>query len=693
MSPLPLRALAAALFSAALLAFAPPAPALVPQTPDAPAYSVNGSVYAIARLGDTVYIGGSFTTVDGQPRTNLAAFSAVDGSLASWAPTANSIVYALVASGSTIYAGGAFNSVSDGTSSPTRDALAAFDTSGNVLGWNPDAGASAAVYGLVLDGPLLYVGGSFNTLGPGGQVADPNLGRVDATTGAAVAWTSAAVPAPNGAVMSLAASADGKTIYPGGAFTQIGGIARNGLAALNAVTGDVDPAWNPSDPSSGGSLDVVSVGPNGTVYAGGDFFPNTIVGPNSMGFAPRHYAAGMEPAGGGAIGNATSFAPEPDTDTYTIAAAPDAVYMGGIFSNVNCCTAAPAVPRSELAAVDPQTGAALAWDPSPDNDVRVIDIASDGSVYIGGDFTKLGTGASSGFASFSPPPANTAAPALQGTAQPGSTLTCTNGTWSGATPQTYSAQFTSDGAAVGPAGASQYTVQAADVGHAIGCTVTAHNRRADVTATATPVTIQAAPVATQSSATPAPGALPPPVFLRSANAFPAGGTVLVEAPGAAGFVPLTQPAQVVFGSIIDARNGTVRICTADARGAVDCANFFGGVFKLLQLRGNPPITELVLVGGNFKACRANAGAAAVAATAKGKSIRHLWGSGSGHFRTVGRFAAATVRGTTWLTDDRCNGTLIKVKAGAVTVRDLVRAKSLALKAPRQYFAKAGRRRA
>ncbi|HEX6712087.1 MAG TPA: hypothetical protein VF066_01835, partial [Thermoleophilaceae bacterium] len=72
--------------------------------------------------------------------------------------------------------------------------------------------------------------------------------------------------------------------------------------------------------------------------------------------------------------------------------------------------------------------------------------------------------------------------------------------------------------------------------------------------------------------------------------------------------------------------------------------------------------------------------------------RHLWGEGSGSFRTVGRYAAATVRGTTWLTDDRCDGTLIRVKAGAVTVRDLVKRRSFSLRAPREYLAKAAKRR-
>jgi ferric-dicitrate binding protein FerR (iron transport regulator) len=51
-------------------------------------------------------------------------------------------------------------------------------------------------------------------------------------------------------------------------------------------------------------------------------------------------------------------------------------------------------------------------------------------------------------------------------------------------------------------------------------------------------------------------------------------------------------------------------------------------------------------------------------------VRSLFGSGHGRFRTQGRFAAATVRGTIWQTEDYCDRTVITVKRGLVAVRDL-----------------------
>ena len=44
-------------------------------------------------------------------------------------------------------------------------------------------------------------------------------------------------------------------------------------------------------------------------------------------------------------------------------------------------------------------------------------------------------------------------------------------------------------------------------------------------------------------------------------------------------------------------------------------------------------------------------------------MRRLWGDGKGRFRTRGRHGAATVRGTKWLTEDRCDSTKITVQRG------------------------------
>ena len=87
----PLRAGAvAAVVAIALVATGQPAWAAISATPDAQMPGVDGRVWALLRIGNTIYIGGQFQNVvmpNGSlvPRSDLAAFG-VDGSLKSWAP-------------------------------------------------------------------------------------------------------------------------------------------------------------------------------------------------------------------------------------------------------------------------------------------------------------------------------------------------------------------------------------------------------------------------------------------------------------------------------------------------------------------------------------------------------------------------------------------------------------------------------
>jgi hypothetical protein len=70
-------------------------------------------------------------------------------------------------------------------------------------------------------------------------------------------------------------------------------------------------------------------------------------------------------------------------------------------------------------------------------------------------------------------PENTAAPIVSGTAEVGLTLTCSQGTWTTPAPTSYTYRWLRDGAAIGGAESSVYTVTAADEGHSISCEVTA----------------------------------------------------------------------------------------------------------------------------------------------------------------------------------------------------------------------------
>ena len=168
-----------------------------------------------------------------------------------------------------------------------------------------------------------------------------------------------------------------------------------------------------------------------------------------------------------------------------------------------------------------------------------------------------------------------------------------------------------------------------------------------------------------------------------ASLTPVSGTVLVKTPGSSSFTPLATGRQIRMGSIVDTTRGTVKICPPNGQPAASrCASFHDGVFKLRQAAG--AVIELRLVAGDFSVCKGrHAAAARLAAT----SVRHLWGDGHGRFRTVGRYSSATIRGTTWLVDDRCDGTLTRVTKGSVLVRDFVRKRSIIVRAGHRYLAR------
>jgi hypothetical protein len=186
---------------------------------------------------------------------------------------------------------------------------------------------------------------------------------------------------------------------------------------------------------------------------------------------------------------------------------------------------------------------------------------------------------------------------------------------------------------------------------------------------------------------------PEPVLGRSLGAGPASGAVSVKVPGASTFVALDGNAAIPTGSTLDARRGSVRIVTAlDAAGATQAASFGGAKFKVVQRRGAHGLTDILLRGGSFKSChRASGSAKTASAAGRRRAVRRLWGRDHhGRFRSHGRGAVATVRGTVWVMADRCDGTLTSVRQGAVSVRDLARGRTVLLHAHERYLARPGR---
>jgi hypothetical protein len=179
-----------------------------------------------------------------------------------------------------------------------------------------------------------------------------------------------------------------------------------------------------------------------------------------------------------------------------------------------------------------------------------------------------------------------------------------------------------------------------------------------------------------------------PVLGRAVNTAPVSGQVLVKLPGQ-GFAPLSAAQQIPVGSLVDTSRGTVRLTSAvNTRGKVQSGDFSAGVFKVGQSRSGGGLTDLSLSGGSFAGCVSGAGLRAAAARSS-RVVRRLRGKARGRFRTRGRYSAATVRGTNWTVEDRCDGTLTRVKTGVVVVNDFRKHRNVTVRAGKSYLAHAG----
>jgi len=89
---------------------------------------------AMSADGNTLYAGGGFVNIGGQPRNYLAALTSGTGLATAWNPNPDfGPINSLAVNGSTVVAGGAFNHIGG----QSRVSIAALDGEGAVSAWNP----------------------------------------------------------------------------------------------------------------------------------------------------------------------------------------------------------------------------------------------------------------------------------------------------------------------------------------------------------------------------------------------------------------------------------------------------------------------------------------------------------------------------------------------------------------------------
>lgn len=318
-------------------------------------------VYSTTEIGSVIYLGGVFTDwlnpVTGQqlPVQNLAALDASTGApLGGFATHSfNGPVFAVAAAPdqTSLFVGGKFTRV-DG-SGVSADHLAEFDAASGAKLFFPSrvGGGVRAILPVPAPGStssgLLYIGGDFTAVQ---GVARTQVAAVDLVTARIDTFFAPSVSSAYGAVevrsLALGSSLAGATrLFVGGHFDTVDGAAHESVAALDPVTGAVDPTFTPVlDVASGGSDPLQAIDGIAVVgTAGGTQVAGVILA--QAGHDNRAYRFDL---GGNRI-----WTLDPNGDVQTVTVAGDSVYLGGHFTCVlNCYNNQPSpVARMHLVAV------------------------------------------------------------------------------------------------------------------------------------------------------------------------------------------------------------------------------------------------------------------------------------------------------------------------------------------------------
>jgi hypothetical protein len=226
-------------------------------------------------------------------------------------------------------------------------------------------------------GNRVLAGGFFTSIG---GVQRNGLAALDVTTGAATSWDANANFYAQ--VHSLIAS--NNVLFVGGAYTNIGGQPRQSIAALSLATGQAT-TWYPNPVvAPNGIINIYTMLLSGqTLYIGG--------GHGNIGGANRTNAAALDTA----TATALPWNPNPNSIVYALAQGHGVIYAGGSFTRI------AGQQITNLTALSPTVGESTGWNPRPDRAVYSLCATAD-RVYVGGIFRSIGGQNRTNFAALDP---------------------------------------------------------------------------------------------------------------------------------------------------------------------------------------------------------------------------------------------------------------------------------------------------
>ncbi len=374
----------------------------------------SGEVRAFAQIGNTVYVGGTFVEIRTAAsatwisRPYLFAYDRTTGAVSTtFLPRLDGAVNALLVNPEgDLVVGGVFKTVNG----VQRRNLVAVDpaTGATVDDWTGRSDGGV-VRTMAQVGGDIYVGGAFNWLN---GVQRHGLARIDAASGAIdPSFVVHATGGRNNAapyVWTIDVTPDGRTLVMGGNFTLVNGLARNQIAVIEiSATGEPSVAdWSTQRyvPPCAAPNTFIHYVQDVDFSDDGSYF---VVGSNGGGGWPAAYCDALvrfetDVRGSSLDGTWVDYT---GNDTITSVEVTDnVIYLGGHFRWLNNPhahdRAGPgAVDRLGLAAVDPNNGMPINWNPRRSgapagtaawgSTVPVIWRGDDG-VYVGQNSDGLG---------------------------------------------------------------------------------------------------------------------------------------------------------------------------------------------------------------------------------------------------------------------------------------------------------------
>lgn len=315
--------------------------------------SPNSTVEALFLDGNDLYIGGSFSSVNGVTITRLAKVNATDGTVeAAWNPAPNSTVLSITDAGDNILAGGFFTAV--GGRVTDRYMIRVGKASGETI---QTLAPNSTVITFEPSADGLYAGGSFTEVG----YYHPNLARLSGNS----TTPNRDFPTTNSTVLGVIDDGSGG-FYMHGQFTQVNGVSKTRIAHILA-DGSVDLDF---DANINNTVNDIFLEGN-DLYVGGTF--TSINSQSAIRVAKLNATTGeLE----------TDFTPDVNSTVESVSFDNGVLYIGGSFTLINGIT------RNRLAALD-ANGDPTAWDPNVNS--TVLEIKSfNGSIYVGGSFNTIG---------------------------------------------------------------------------------------------------------------------------------------------------------------------------------------------------------------------------------------------------------------------------------------------------------------